>query len=176
MVTTTATQRDKSTGEANLSKEQEASLELYHTPSRVACLIGGGYALIAFSFFRLCRVALGVETAAGACGATQVFLFVFYLLLGLTLLTLFNKNTTKRQPTPEAVWNASVVVLLLLLIVFQIFIASLLSQDDPQPPEVWLFIGVVLAWFQFVPSSLMLGHRVSMFSFIIMSPRLQSHT
>lgn len=146
----------------HLSEEEKAAFELYHTAGRQTYLVGHGIFLIFAGSVRLLRVALGVETAAGAYSATQVCIFVCLLLLGLTLVALFT-NLTKLKPSPGAVSTACVVTVCSVSGTIQILIASLLSQDEPQPPEVFLFIGGIVTATPMVPHILMLGNRIAMF-------------
>ena len=146
----------------HLSEEEKVALQLYYTPGRQTYLVGFGILLTLCGGVRLIRVALGVETAPGANSTTQVGTFAFFLLLGLTLVTLFT-SLTKLKLSPGAVHDACAVTLTTVSVTLQIQIASFVSQDEPPPPEVCLFIGAVVTAVPCVPNGLMLGNKISLF-------------
>jgi len=70
---------------------------------------------------------------------------------------------TKLKLSPGAVHNTCALGICSVSVTIQILIVSLLSQDEPLPPEVFLFLGAMITAVPFVPIGLMLRNRNALF-------------
>ena len=118
--------------------EFDAAFQRRHIPARACYLrfIGGHF--VAMGVVRLSRVAMGVETAAGADSAGQIGAFVACGVLGAGLLQLSRTGEHCHVAVRRACDGAHVCVT--ALVTLCIFIVL---SDAPQPGEVWLFFGAV---------------------------------
>lgn len=139
-----------------MTEEHRAAFEVHHTATRVKYLqLHGGFLVLSGSL-RLCRVALGVETAAGAADAPQLLAFGFLLLSALVALVI-----SKCQASPATIYQACGSLIFCVDVAFQVIMYDLLHHENQQPPEVYFFIGATAMAINVLSPCLTLSLRVS---------------
>ena len=118
--------------------EYDAAFQRRHTSARARYLRFIGGHLVVCAIVRLSRVAMGVETAAGADSAGQIGAFVACGVLGAGLLQLSRTGEHCHVAMRQACDGAHVCVTAL-----GTFCVFIVLSDAPQPGEVWLFFGAV---------------------------------
>lgn len=126
----------------DFDEELEVAFQMSHTLGRVRWLRTLAMIICIAGLSRLARVAMGVETAAGAYDNVQIGIFVAYVVLGVVLLAFTGIYSESHDHAN--VHRACIGMQAFCAVMVVTLYASLASQDEAQPKEVWIFIGATM--------------------------------